>query len=180
MIYLALAAFTMMILQSALTYLQYKNYQKAVDSVRKKGALLGIGLRKGGFNIKGGAIVILALERVSNRIVGCKKLEGIAMWKRFEAISLYDGLSLNEIRELGIAEDLEINRRHREKESYSSDTLDKKRKKGALIQAVEALDIRLTKEAAEILYQNQQTGKRRKTEEQKMAKRNEALRVNPE
>lgn len=180
MIYLALVAFIMMILQSALTYFQFKNYQKAVDSVRKKGILLGIGLRKGGFNLKGGAIVILALERVSNRIVGCKKLEGIAMWKRFEARSLYDGLALNEIREMGIAEDLEINRRRREKESYSSDALDKKRKKGALIQAVEALDKRLTKEAAEILYQNRQTEKRRETEVKKVLKRNETLRVNQE
>jgi len=165
MIYLAFAAFTMMVLQSLLTYFQYKNYQKALDSMREKGKLLGIGLRKGGFNLKGGAIIIIGMDRGTKRIVECKKLEGIAMWKRFETITLYDGLSLNEIREVGIAEDFEINRRKREKEAYSANALDKKRKKGALIQAIEALDKRLSNEATAVQYQEQRKEQRKKADE---------------
>ncbi|WP_050740272.1 transcriptional regulator GutM [Acetobacterium bakii] len=165
MIYLAFAAFVMMVLQSLLTYFQYRNYQKAVDSMREKGKLLGIGLRKGGFNLKGGSIVILGLDRDTKQIVDCKKLEGIAIWKRFEAITLYNGLSLKEVREIGIAEDYEINRRQREKAAYSLGALDKKRKKGALIQAIEALDKRLLSEATAKRYQEQRNAQREKSDE---------------
>jgi len=164
MIYLAFAAFVMMVLQSLLTYFQYRNYQKAVDSMREKGKILGIGLRKGGFSLRGGSIVILGLNRNTQRIVDCQKLEGIAMWKRFEVTTRYDGLSLEEVREVGIAEDYEINRRRREKEAYSPGALDKKRKKGALIQAVEALDKRLSNEASATRYQEQRDEQRKKTD----------------
>lgn len=165
MVYLALAAFVLMIVQSGLTYLQYKNYEKAVKSMQKKGILLGVGLRKGGFNLKGGAIVILAMDRKTCRITGCKRLDGIAMWKRFKETALYNGLSLSEIREVGMVEDLEVNGKRREKEPYSKALLDKKRKKGALIQAVEALDKRLEKETRDALYQQRRKEEREREKE---------------
>lgn len=58
--YFIFLAFAMMVLQSFLSYLQYKSYQKAVSALQGKGWILGIGMRKGGFHIKGGAIVVLA------------------------------------------------------------------------------------------------------------------------
>ncbi|MDK2941361.1 MAG: hypothetical protein PWP56_874 [Acetobacterium sp.] len=159
MIYLALVAFVMMILQSGLTYFQYKNYQQAVNSLLSQGTILGIGLHKGGFRLKGGAIIVLAMDCRSGRICGCKKLEGIALWKRFLETDYYNGLSLSEIREVGLAEDLKINKKRRIKEPYAPNGLDKKRKKGALIQAVEAIDKRLEKDV-----KNAQYLKRRETE----------------
>ena len=56
MIYLLLAGFTMMVLQTALTYLQYRNYQAAVNSLIGKEVFLGIGLRNGGFRLSGGKL----------------------------------------------------------------------------------------------------------------------------
>lgn len=146
MIYLALAGFTMMILQTALTYLQYRNYQAAVKSLLNKDVFLGIGLRKGGFQISGGAIVILSMNRLSGRIVTCKKLQGIAIWKRFKEVDDYNNYSLDELRELAILEDYELNRKQRDKVPYSKEMADKKRKKGALLQAIEALDLRIDQE----------------------------------
>lgn len=44
MIYLVLAGFTMMVLQTALTYLQYRNYQAAVNSlIGKEGKCQTVG-----------------------------------------------------------------------------------------------------------------------------------------
>lgn len=144
--YFIFLAFAMMVLQSFLSYLQYKSYQKAVSALQGKGWILGIGMRKGGFHIKGGAIVVLAWDRKTNRVMACKRLQGIAMWKRFEDVEDYNGMTLNEVRKAGIDEDFAINSRLREKEPYSPLTADKRRKKGALIQAVEAIDRRLAKE----------------------------------
>ncbi|MEG0495213.1 MAG: transcriptional regulator GutM [Eubacterium sp.] len=143
---LAFFAFGMMILQSLLSYLQYKNYQKAVDSLRGNGWVLGIGMRKGGFNLNGGAIIILAWDQARNTVCTCKRLQGIALWKRFESVDTYNGMTLDEVRQQGIVEDLKINQKRREKESYSPLLVDKRRKKGALIQAVEAIDKRLARE----------------------------------
>lgn len=146
MIYLALAGFTMMVLQTALTYLQYRNYQAAVNSLISKEVFLGIGLRKGSFRLNGGAIVILSMDRLSKRMVTCKKLQGILIWKRFTEVDDYNGYSLDELRELAIYEDYQLNKKQRDKEPYRKEMLDKKRKKAALLQAIEALDLRLIQE----------------------------------
>lgn len=146
LIYLVFFAFFMMILQNFLSYLQYKSYQKAVKALQGKGWILGIGMRKGGFHLKGGGIVVIAWDRNANRVMACKKLSGIAMWKRFEDVDAYNGMTLNAVRAAAIAEDLSVNKRLREKEPYSPLLADKRRKKGALIQAVEAIDRRLAKE----------------------------------
>ncbi len=82
--YFIFLAFAMMVLQSFLSYLQYKSYQKAVSALQGKGWILGI-----------------------------------AMWKRFEDVDDYNGMTLNEVRKIGIEEDLAINPRLREKEPYS-------------------------------------------------------------
>ncbi|MEG0377210.1 MAG: hypothetical protein RR614_01905, partial [Eubacterium sp.] len=73
-------------------------------------------------------------------------LSGITLWKRFESVDTYNGMTLNEVRQQGILEDLAINKRRREKEPYTPLLVDKHRKKGALIQAVEAIDKRLKSE----------------------------------
>lgn len=144
--YFIFLAFAMMVLQSFLSYLQYRSYQKAVSALQGKGWILGIGMRKGGFHIKGGAIIVLAWDRKTNQIMACKRLQGITMWKRFEDVDDYNEMTLNEVRKIGIEEDLAINPRLREKEPYSPLLVDKRRKKGALIQAIEAIDRRLAKE----------------------------------
>ncbi len=151
MIYLALAGFTMMVLQTALSYLQYRNYQAAVNSLMGKEVFLGIGLRKGGFRLSGGTIVILSMDRLSHRIISCKKLQGIVIWKRFKEVADYNGYSLDELRELAILEDYQLNKKQRDKEPYTKDMVDKKRKKGALLQAIEALDLRLVQEKEKCL-----------------------------
>lgn len=140
LIYLAFFAFAMILLRNLLTYLQYRSYKRTVESLRGHGWILGVGMRRGGAHLKGGAIVILAWDRAKDRIVTCRKLEGIAMWKRFETVDDYNGMTLEAVRRRGIEEDYAINRRAREKEPYSPSMKDKRRKKGALIQAVEALD----------------------------------------
>ena len=113
--YFIFLAFAMMVLQSFLSYLQYRSYQKAVSALQGKGWILGIGMRKGGFHIKGGAIIVLAWDRKTNQVMACKRLQGITMWKRFEDVDDYNGMTLNEVRKIGIEEDLAINPRLREK-----------------------------------------------------------------
>ncbi len=99
-----------------------------------------IGLRKGGMSIHGGSIVILAWDQQNDCIKACKKLQGPGIWKRFEDENRYCGMTLNEIRKCGIEEDYKLNKRARDKQPYSPLMEDKRRKKGAMIQAIEAID----------------------------------------
>ena len=145
-IVLGILAVVLLALQGYLTHLQYKNYQKVVDALRGKGRILGIGMRKGGMHMQGGAIVILAWNRQEDRIEGCKRLCGPTLWKRFEDVDACVGKRLNEVRKLGVEEDYALNKRVRDKVPYSPLLEDKRRKKGALIQAVEAIDRYLAKE----------------------------------
>lgn len=139
-IIIAVLAVAMLALQAYLTNLQYKNYQDAVRSLQGKGWILGIGLRKGGMSIHGGSIVILAWDQQNDCIKACKKLQGPGIWKRFEDENRYCGMTLNEIRKCGIEEDYKLNKRARDKQPYSPLMEDKRRKKGAMIQAIEAID----------------------------------------
>ena len=50
--YFIFLAFAMMVLQSFLSYLQYKSYQKAVSALQGRGWILGIGMRKGDTALK--------------------------------------------------------------------------------------------------------------------------------
>ena len=139
-IIIAVLAVAMLALQAYLTNLQYKNYQDAVRSLQGKGWILGIGLRKGGMSIHGGSIVILAWDQQNDCIKACKKLQGPGIWKRFEDENRYCGMTLNEIRKCGIEEDYKLNKRARDKQPYSPLMEDKRRKKGVMIQAIEAID----------------------------------------
>ncbi|MDO4288280.1 MAG: transcriptional regulator GutM [Eubacterium sp.] len=139
-IVLGILVVAVLALQGYLTFLQYRNYQKAVDSLRGEGRILGIGMRKGGMSIRGGAIVILAWNEEKDRIEGCKRLQGPTMWKRFTEVEDYVGMTLNEVRKCGVEEDYALNRRARDKVPYSPLLDDKRRKKGAVIQAVESID----------------------------------------
>ena len=147
LIYLAFFALAMMVLQNFMTYFQYKSFQKNAREMQKKGRILGIGVRKGGFKPGAGAIVILAWNQEEDQIVECRKFSGIAFFHKFKSLTDYNGMSLKEVRQRGIEEDYAVNKKLREKEPYSPTLADKHRKKGALIQAVEAIDLRLKKES---------------------------------
>lgn len=144
--YLAIIALCMMIGQSFLTWRQFKNYQTTVIQMRGRGLILGIGLRKGGLKPGGGSITVVAWDENADRITACRRLQGIGLWQRFAPTTEFDGLSLNELRRLALAEDYRLNRRQRDKQPYSPLDPDKKRRKGSLLQAVEAIDAHLKKE----------------------------------
>ncbi|MEG1431992.1 MULTISPECIES: transcriptional regulator GutM [Eubacterium] len=148
LIYLAVFALAMMVFQNIMTYLQYKAFQKNGKAMQKTGRIIGVGVRKGGFKPGGGAIVILAWSPATDRVVECRRLKGIAFWNTFKTVTDYDGMTLDDVRRQGIEEDRAVNKRLREKEPYSPKLADKHRKKGALIQAVEAIDMRLAKESS--------------------------------
>jgi len=128
----------MLSLQMFLSLLQIKLYQKTVKEMRGSG-LLGIGQRKGG--VKSGEILILSYDRQNDRVISCQSLKGLTIFAKFKKISVYEGLSLSKMRELGIAQDTKDLKRYRTKHPYNPDILSKK--KGALIQAVEAIEHRL-------------------------------------
>lgn len=139
---LFLIIFGLMCLQMLLSITQVRRYQKTLKQVLGTG-LIGIGQRKGG--IKSGEILILSYDRQNGRIVHCKSMSGLTIFATFKDIPEYIGLSLAEIREIGIELDAVQLKRYRKKHPYDPNTLSKK--KGALIQAVEAIELRLRHDA---------------------------------
>lgn len=178
LVYCAIFAIAMMVLQNFLTYFQYKKFQKTAEAMRAPGLILGVGMRKGGFNPKGGAIVILAVERASLRVAACQILSGITFLDSFKVSHDYDGLTLEAVRDMGIAQDLEINKKRRETEPYRPELADQHRKKGALIQAVEAIDLRLKKEAPTEAVKGGQTIRDDETRAQIEARKREIRKLN--
>ncbi len=147
--YWALAAFILLSVQALLSLFQVKNYRKAISAMRGKG-LLGIGARRG--VLRSGQILILSYDRATDRINNCMRMLGITIFERFKPVPEYIGLTLAEVRELGIAEDQKLNKRLRKKRPYNPDEPDKR--KGVLIQAVEAIDNRIKREQQQMEEQS--------------------------
>lgn len=143
MLYVAGAIFILMVFQTLLSIVQIKAYQKTVKAMKGTG-VLGIGFKRSFLNP--GEIVVLSYNRVQQRVYGCRRMRGITVFERFRNVKEYEGLSLEEIREIAIKQDAKINKRLRKKLPYDSSVLDKK--KAALIQAVEAIDRRIALDAS--------------------------------
>ena len=136
--------FALISLQMIMSFLQLRRYQKAVQLMRGSG-ILGIGQRRG--RIKPGEILILSYNRHSDKVVACKSMRGYSALARFEDRTAYIGMTLAEARETGVARDAKELKGYRKKHPYDPKVLSKK--KGALIQAVEAIELRLRREAEE-------------------------------
>lgn len=136
-----LLIFGLMAIQLLLSLIQVKRYQKAVREMTGK-VILGIGHRKG--LTSRGEILLLAYDRGSNRVVGCRSMKGFTIFATFKEKPELVGLSLHEARAVGRELDSREMGRYRRKHPYNPDVLSKK--KGALIQAVEAVELRLKRE----------------------------------
>jgi glucitol operon activator protein len=123
-----------------LGYIQIRHYQKTVKKWLGKG-LLGIGHRRG--RLGPGEIVILVYDKIGDRVVSVQSMRGYSVFAHFAEIPEYTGFSLDEIRTAGIEKDAREMKWRRK--PYDPAVLSKK--KGALIQAVEAIDARIRREA---------------------------------
>ena len=123
-------------------FFQVRRYQKTVKKWLGKG-ILGIGQRRG--ILKPGELLILVYDRLQNRAVCVQSMRGYTVFAGFREIKDYAGLSLEELRSIGIEKDAQEMKRYRKKHPY--DPLILSKKKGALIQAVEAVDRHLRREA---------------------------------
>ncbi|MDR0585669.1 MAG: transcriptional regulator GutM [Treponema sp.] len=141
---LFLVIFALLALQMAFGYVQVRHYQKAVKKWLGKG-ILGIGQRRG--RLKPGEIIILVYDRDEDRVVTVQSMRGYTVFAHFIEVPEYSGLGLDEIRKIGIEKDAVEMKWYRKRHPYDPAVLSKK--KGALIQAVEAIDLRLRREAEE-------------------------------
>ncbi|MDR1388411.1 MAG: transcriptional regulator GutM [Treponema sp.] len=136
--------FILLALQMLFGYVQVRRYQRAVKKHLGRG-ILGIGQRRG--RLKPGELLILVYDRKQDRVVTVQSMSGYTVFARFVELSQYTGLCLDEIRKRGIERDAVEMRSYRKRHPYNPAVLSKK--KGALIQAVEAIDLRLRREAEE-------------------------------
>ncbi len=148
MTYIIALIFIGMCLQGLLTFYQVKSYQNAMGSLKGKG-LLGVGYRRG--VLKGGQILILSYDRNSGTINNCKTMRGITSFERFKTADDYIGLSLNEIKKLAILEDQKLNKPQKTIKDGSKKVAPQKR--GALLQAVEAIETHMKKEQRQKLHE---------------------------
>jgi glucitol operon activator protein len=74
-------------------------------------------------------------------------MRGYTVFAHFVEVPEYSGLGLDEMRKIGIEKDAVEMKWYRKRHPYDPAVLSKK--KGALIQAVEAIDMRLRREAEE-------------------------------
>jgi glucitol operon activator protein len=87
-------------------------------------------------------------------------MRGLTVFARFGDVKEYSGLSLEELRRIGIEKDAKEMKWYRRRHPYNPAVLSKK--KGALIQAVEAVDKYLQRheeEAAEDLAEQNAQGR---------------------
>jgi glucitol operon activator protein len=118
-----------------LSFFQVRRYQQAIKKWRGKG-ILGIGQQKG--LLKPGEILILVYSRAEDKVVSVQSMKGYTIFAAFREVKDYGGLSLDELRAAGLEADAKEFRGYRKKHPYNPTELTKK--KGALIQAVEAVD----------------------------------------
>lgn len=137
-----LAIFALMAIQMLLSFVQVRHYQKTVKRMIGSG-VIGVGQRKNA--LRPGEILILSYDRKEDKVVSCKSMKGYTIFAKFKDIPAYAGMSLVQIRKVGIELDAKEMRRYRKRHPYDATKLSKK--KGALIQAVEAIDLRFRREA---------------------------------
>jgi len=123
-------------------FFQVRLYQKTVRKWLGKG-ILGIGQRKG--IVRPGEILILVYNRHEDKAVSVQSMRGFTIFAYFREVKEYSGCPLEELRRIGIERDAVDMKWHRRKHPYDPSELTKK--KGALIQAVEAVDRYLVREA---------------------------------
>ncbi len=141
-----LVIFALMAIQMLLSFVQVRHYQKTVKKMLGSG-VIGVGQRKS--TLRQGEILILSYDRKTDRVAACKSMKGYTIFAQFKDIPAYVGLSLDQIRRIGIELDAKELRRYRKRHPYDATVLSKK--KGALIQAVEALDLRFRRETEQAL-----------------------------
>ena len=127
--------FALISLQMLMGLIQVFHYQRTLKKWRGKG-ILGIGQKKGG--LKPGEILILVYNRQEDRATSVQSMKGYTIFANFREIKEYTGVSLEELRRTGIEKDAKEFKRYRKKHPYNPSVPSKK--KGALIQAVEAVD----------------------------------------
>jgi glucitol operon activator protein len=124
------------------SYLQIWQYQKMVRKWLGKG-ILGIGQRRG--LLKPGELLILVYNSREDKTVSVQSMRGYTVFARFTELTEYSGLSLDELRRRGIEKDAEELKLFRLLRRYNPKVRSKR--KGALIQAVEAVDRYLANDA---------------------------------
>jgi len=84
------------IIQSGMTMLQVKNYQKALRELidSKSGDFIGVGSKKGMF--QPGTVIVMAVNKLG-KITRIKKLEGFTVFSRFRSWDQLDGFNIYEI-----------------------------------------------------------------------------------
>ncbi len=141
-----LAIFALMAAQMLLAFIQVRHYQRTVKGLLGSG-VIGVGQRKNA--LRQGEIIILSYDRNKDEVVACKSMKGYTIFAKFKDMPEYVGMTLSAIRKAGIERDAQELRYYRKRRPYDATVLSKK--KGALIQAVEALDHRFRKEAEQAL-----------------------------
>lgn len=138
-----LALFLMMALQIGLGAIQTRACRRELAALRGSGTV-GVGHAKAGWS-RTGRIVILSYQKSLGRVVACREMTGITIFARFKDRPDYVGRDLAAMRELGLAADAREFRFARRRHPYDAAAVSAK--KGALIQAVEAIERRLAAEA---------------------------------
>ena len=145
-LFLLLVIFTLLSLQNILGYFfQIRQYQKMIRKWLGKG-ILGIGQRRGLF--MPGEIIILVYDTKANAAITVQSMRGYSIFVRFKEKLDYSGLSLEELRRLGLEADHRDLRMWRIFFRFKPQKLS--RQKGALIQAVEAVTKKIASEASDV------------------------------
>jgi len=134
--------FALLTLQILMGLLQVRLYQKTIKKWLGKG-ILGIGQKKG--LLRPGELLIVVYNRYEDQVINVQSMKGYTIFANFREIKEYTGVSLDELRRKGIEKDAQEMKRYRKKHPY--DPSIRTKKKGALIQAVEAIDGYLRREA---------------------------------
>lgn len=129
----------LILFQSLFAIVQVLRYQKEIKAIKGPERILGVGARKNG--IGAGSLFIVALNKQTLTIEECRKMKGITVFSLFKEQPEYIGMTLEELRNLGLEEDARMNEKYRVKHPYDPETADKR--KGAIIQAVEVIERQL-------------------------------------
>lgn len=139
---LLLVLFLVMSLQMVMGYFQVKTYRKEMGKLRGTG-IVGLGHTKAGWTKKG-KILILSYKPSLDRVISCKVMKGITVFAKFKDVHDYDGMTFEEVHQKGLEEDAAEFKYRRKKHPYDAGEYSKK--KGALIQAIEAIEGRMERE----------------------------------